>query len=164
MALQFDVDVLTAKDARQLLNCLSACGFTAARKSRGQRAFVTSRQADQAGGVLAQLVEGRCTITFRSFAHFELCNELTELLVSLARFTKQRDSCGFRSVLMREPCRRRQARTKIGHRDLRSNVGADIVALRAGVKAGRAVDAVVVEQRHRWHLYFYGAVDQALRL
>ena len=54
MALQFDVDVFAAEDARQLFNGLAARRFAAARKRRGQWALIASREADQTGGVLLQ--------------------------------------------------------------------------------------------------------------
>ena len=103
VALQFDINISVTEDARELLDCLAARCFAAARERRSQRSLVTSGQADQARGILTQIVEGCRAIAFCGFAHFELRDELAQILVSLARFTKQRNSCGFGFVLVGEP-------------------------------------------------------------
>src|SRR3979490_1118627 len=51
-------------------------------------------------------------------------------------------------MLMRHPCWRREPWTKTRHRDLRADVSANIIALRAGMETGGAIDAVAVEQGH----------------
>ncbi len=116
------------------------------------------------GGVLAEVVEVRRALALCCFAHLELRNELAEILIALPRCAKQRQARRLAGMLMRQPGRRRQPRPEAGDGNLRADVRANATALRAGVKTGRAVDAVMVEQRHCRHLQRRCPLDQALRL
>jgi hypothetical protein len=77
MPLKFDIDVLAAKDSRQLLDGFAASRFAAAREGRCQWSLVTPGKADQAWSVLLEVIEVRCSIALRDFSHLEFCDELT---------------------------------------------------------------------------------------
>jgi hypothetical protein len=109
MALQFDIDVFAAKDARELFDCLAPGTLPAPNQCGGQRPFVTARQAYQTGGVLVQIVEGRSAIVLRHLAHLELGHELTEVLIAFPRLAEQWQPDRFRFVTVRQPCGRRKA-------------------------------------------------------
>jgi hypothetical protein len=57
VALQFDIDVPVTEDPRQPFDDLPACGLASAHKRRSQRPLVASRKTNQAGSILAQIVE-----------------------------------------------------------------------------------------------------------
>src|SRR3981081_1526839 len=67
-------------------------------------------------------------------------------------------------MLMRQPCSRREAWTNARHRDLGPDVSANVIALRAGMETGGAVDAVAVEQGHCRHLQGDRAFNQCFGL
>ena len=164
MALQFDIDVPAAEDTHHLFNCLACRRFATTRERRGQRALIPSREADQTGGVLAEIVEVRCALALRGLTHLELRDELTEILIALTRRAEQRQPRRLFGMLMGQPRRRRQPRPEAGDGNFSADVRADCTAFCAGMEAGRAVHAVVVEQCDRRHFERGCPLDQAFGL
>ncbi len=98
VTLDFDVNATSSESPYQLFDRLTACLFTPANKRSGQRAFVTTREADQPGGVFLQVVEGSCSFALDPLPHLEAGNELAKILVADPRLTQQRQSRGFYGV------------------------------------------------------------------
>ena len=90
MPLQFDIDIPGTEDANQSLDGFAACLFTTAHQSSCQWAFITSRQAHQAGCILLKIIEVSCALLFRRLPHFELRDELTEVLIAFAGLAQSR--------------------------------------------------------------------------
>ncbi len=162
MALQFDIDILAAEDARQLFDRL-ASGFFAAAHQAPQPMALRRLLSDRPGRMRIARDHRRLPrLALCGFPHLELRDELAKILIAFTRFAKQGQARRFVLVLVRQPCRRREPRPEARDRDLRSDVRTDVISLCAGVEAGRAVDAVVVEQRHCRHLQRGRPLDQAL--
>src|ERR1700735_1566323 len=101
VTLQLDIDILAAKGAYQLFDGLAAGFFSTAHEGGGQRTLVPSGEADQAGSVLLQVIEGRGTFHLRRLTHLELCDELAKILIACPRFAEQGKTRWLGSVLMR---------------------------------------------------------------
>ena len=110
MSLQFDVNIIAAKNARELLNHIAPCIFSAAHQRCCERALVATGQADEACCVLLKIVAVRGAILLGCFAHLELRNELAEILIPGARFGEQGNARRLGVRLVRQPGRRRKPR------------------------------------------------------
>ncbi len=66
-------------------------------------------------------------------------------------------------MLMRQVGCWPQPLPQVAHGDLRADVRSHALSLALHVKARRSIDAVTVEQRHRWHLQRSGLLNQELR-
>src|SRR5580658_546713 len=82
VTLDFDVNAVSSENPYQPFDCLTACFLTAAHQRGGQRAFVASREADQAGRVFLQVVEGSRTFALDPLPQLEASDELTKILVA----------------------------------------------------------------------------------
>jgi hypothetical protein len=103
---------------------------------RSQRAFIASREADQAGCILAEIVKVRRALALCRFAHLELRDQLTKILIALARCAEQRQARRFLGMLMRQPGRRREPRPEAGDGNLGSDVRANGAALSRWCESG----------------------------
>ena len=113
---------------------------------------------------LSQIMEHGRAFALVRHSHLEACDELHKVLVRCARCAQQRQPDGPVEPCVRQPERRLQARAKILDSDLRAHMRAQAIRLRRRVKARRSVDAIAVQQGHRWHLGFYRGAHQPFRL
>ena len=146
MPLQLDIDILRSEDANQPFDSFAACLFAAAHQGSGQRAFIATRQADQPGGVLLKIVECGRAFLLGCLAHLELRDELAEVLIAFAGLAQQRQTCWFGDVLMRQPRRRREARTEARYSNFRADMRANVIPLRAGMEPRGTIDPIAIEQ------------------
>jgi hypothetical protein len=82
VALKFDVDVVGAVEADELFEEGAGGGFAAGGESGGERAFVAAGEADESFGILGEVVVGSCAFGLGFLAHFELRDELAEILIA----------------------------------------------------------------------------------
>ena len=68
------------------------------------------------------------------------------------RNAAQLQASGFGNVLVRQPGWRCKPQTQARHRNLRSDMRANIIPFGTGVEPCRAINPVSIEQRHRRHL------------
>ena len=92
MALHFDIDIVRIRRCGSIARrAFTSCCFSATDEGRSQRAFVASCQTDQAGvHIAASHRVVAAPSAFGLLAHFELRDELAEVLIAFAGFTKQR--------------------------------------------------------------------------
>ena len=95
VTLDFNVNAVSSENSYQPFDRLTACLLTAAHKRGGQRAFVATREADQAGRVFLQVVEGSRTFALDPLPHLEAGDELTKILVADPRLAQQGQPRGF---------------------------------------------------------------------
>jgi hypothetical protein len=164
VALELDADILAAVEGDEVFEEDAAGGLATGGEGSGEWAFVAAGEAEEAFGVLGEVVVGGGSFGLGGFAHFELGDELAEVLIAGARGAEERETCWFGWKLMREKGGRRKALAKGGGRDFGADGSADAVAFGAGVHAGGAVDAVAVEQGDGGELDFEGALDEVFGL
>ena len=122
VALDFDIDAISAEDSYQPHDDLAASVFTTAYERSGERAFVASSEADQAGGVLLQVVEGGGALGLDLLPHLEMGDEPAKVLIANPRLAEQGQARGFSETLVREPSGRRESISEAGHSNLRSHI------------------------------------------
>ena len=105
------------------------------RQSVRQRTFLSSREANQAGGTFGDFFGQNMAFPFAR-AQFHARDQAAKILVARARFDQQRIAPAVRG--------------RHFGADMRSNG----YFLGGQMKARRAVHAVAVEQSHGWHSVF----------
>ncbi len=98
MALQLDVNILAAEDRDQALDGAARFFHPALGQRGGQRTVVASGQADEAGGIFAQIVfAGGDHFRRRVFraAHLHARNQPAKVLVAGAGFDEQGNTARF---------------------------------------------------------------------
>ena len=172
VALEFDVDIVGAVEADESFEEGAGGGFAACCECGGERAFVAAGEAEEAGGILGEVVVGGCAFGLGGLTHFELGDELAEILIAGAGGAEEGETTsrpgtrasGATPALMGEPGGWSEARAECGGGDFCADVGADAVALAAGVHAGGAVEAVAVEEGDGGDFEFEGAGDEVFGL
>src|ERR1700758_3838606 len=91
MALEFDVDVLAAKNAGQMLDRAAGFGRASFCQRGSERTFLASGEADDASGVLREFVLKYRSFFFSLRAQLHSGYELAEILVSGAGGDQQRE-------------------------------------------------------------------------
>ncbi len=87
VTLHLDIHTLRPKDCNQPRDHLPACLFAPMYQRRRQRPFISPRHADKPASMLFEIANRRRTFAFTHLAHLELRDQLTEVLISTARFT-----------------------------------------------------------------------------
>jgi hypothetical protein len=82
VALELDVYIVAAVEGGELFEEGAAGGLAAGFERVGQRTFVAAGEADESLGVLGEVVEGGGTFGFGGLSHFELGDELAEILIA----------------------------------------------------------------------------------
>ena len=169
VALELDVDIVAAVEGGELFEEGAGCGFAACCEGGGERTFVAAGEADEAVGILGEVVEGGGAFGFGGLAHFELGDELAEILIAGAGGAEEGETRGGPNALVRmlgcgSQGAWREARAECGGGDFCADVGADVVALAAGVHARGAVKAVAVEEGDGGDFEFLGAGDEVFGL
>jgi hypothetical protein len=164
VALELDVDVVATVEADELFEAGAGGGFASCCEGCGERAFVAACEAEEPFGILSEIVEGSSAFSFGGLAHFELRDELAEILVADARGAEERKTGGFVWVLVGDPGRWCEAGAECGGGDFGAYVGADAVALAGGVHARGAVEAVAVEEGDGGDFEFHRARKEVLGL
>jgi len=102
VTLEFYIYIVAAVEGDELFEEGAGCGFASVGEGCGERAFVAAGEADEAFGILGKVVEGSGAFGFGGLAHFELGDELAEILVAGAGGAEEGDTRGFCWVLVRE--------------------------------------------------------------
>jgi hypothetical protein len=82
VALELDVDVVRAVEAGELFEEGAGGGFAAGGEGGGERAFIAAGEADESFGILGEVVVGGCAFGLSGLAHFEMGDELAEILIA----------------------------------------------------------------------------------
>jgi hypothetical protein len=82
VALELDVDVVAAVEAGELFEEGAGCGFAAGGEGGSERAFIAASEAEEAFGILGEVVEGGGAFGLGGLTHFELRDEPAEILVA----------------------------------------------------------------------------------
>jgi hypothetical protein len=82
VALELDVDIVAAVEVGELFEEGAGCWFASRGEGGGEWAFVAAGKADEAFGILGEVVEGGGAFGFGGLAHFELRDELAEVLIA----------------------------------------------------------------------------------
>ncbi len=82
VTLQFDINIFAAEDVGQPFDRLISSILSAMNERGSQWSFVASSKAYEVGAILLQLILGRSAFLLCRFAHFELCYELTKILIA----------------------------------------------------------------------------------
>jgi hypothetical protein len=138
VALQFDVDVVAAKDADQSIESFAA-GFI--RNARSEWTVLAAGEADEAARILSDLVFGDSAFTLWR-AEFHASQKAAKILVSFARLGEKgiaKACCGS---------------------DFSTNMRLQAGFLRSEMKPRRAVNTVAVKKRYCRHRVFRAGANK----
>ena len=85
VTLKFDVNIFLPEESNQLFCNFDCFRLATMHQCRCHRTLIAAGQTDQAGRILFQVLERRCTFALGCLPHLEPGNQLTEVLVSGAR-------------------------------------------------------------------------------
>ncbi len=89
VALELDDDVVAAVEVDELVEQGAGGGFASCCEGGGERAFVAAGEAEESFGILGEVVEGGGAFGLGGLAHFELRDELAEVLVAGAGWCRE---------------------------------------------------------------------------
>jgi hypothetical protein len=82
VALDFDIHTVFAEDSYQPFGYFAACFLASADERCGQWAFVSTCEANQAGRVSLEVIEGSRTFALDTLPYLEAGDELTKILIA----------------------------------------------------------------------------------
>ncbi len=156
--------MLLSEDADKTFHHCTACSFAIFHQRGREWPFLAASQADKPAAVLFEVGQLRRTFLLCRLAQLEARYQLAKVLIPLTGFAKQRQTCWFREMLMRQPHGRRESIAQARDGNLRPDVRLDAVLTRCLVKPCRAIKSVAIHHRESGHPKLEGALRKFLRL